>query len=291
MEEIRTNKKISVSDDKDPITFAHMKTYDTPESHVLHLNNYVEVYIFVSGDATYIVGDKYYELEPGDVLVITPHEVHVPVIKNECVYERYYLLFPLNTFSEFLYNPLASFIVGDGKRSAMLCRSKENRERVFIILSELDSLLKDDISDNSELAAYSLMLRLVCLLNDGFSSSPGGQYADHNTSTPDIIRNVLLYINDQAGCISTVSDISERFHISLPYLSSVFKKYIGVTAGDYLRTKKIALAKKLLEGGNTVTYTCYECGFSDCSYFIRTFKKYVGITPNKYRNKYIRIDK
>ena len=228
---------------------------------------------------------------PGDILIITPHEVHVPMIKNECVYERYYLLFPLQTFSEFSYDPLSPFIIGNEKKSPLLRPSGEVKERISEILSELDFVCVEELSGNSGLVAYSLALRLICLLNDSFSTLKQEHRSDLKASTPDIIRSVLLYINDEAGSIGSVSDISEKFHISLPYLSSVFKKYVGVTAGDYLRMKKIALAKKLLEAGSTVTYTCYECGFSDCSYFIKTFRKCVGITPNKYREKYLKIGK
>ena len=291
MKAIEINKKIPVSATKDYVTFAHVKSLDTPGSHRLHLNNYVEVYIFVSGDANYIIGDECYELLPGDVLVITPHEVHVPNIKNECVYERYYLLFPLETFSEFSYDPLSPFIIGNEKKSPLFRPTGKVKEKISEILSELDSICSEELSDNSGLAAYSLALRLICLLNDGFATMESGYRSEHTASTPDIIRNVLLYINDEAGNISSVSDIAEKSHISLPYLSSTFKKYVGVTVGDYLRMKKIALAKKLLGAGSTVTHTCYECGFSDCSYFIKTFRRCVGITPNKYREKYLKIGK
>lgn len=35
-----------------------------------------------------------------------------------------------------------------------------------------------------------------------------------------------------------------------------------------------------------VSQVCYERGFRDIPYFNRTFKKYTGMTPKKYRTKY-----
>jgi AraC-like DNA-binding protein len=66
-------------------------------------------------------------------------------------------------------------------------------------------------------------------------------------------------------------------------LSAVFRKHIGVPLVSYLQARKIALAKQLLEEGRSVTYACYESGFSDCSYFIMRFHKKFGMTPYKYQ--------
>ena len=60
---------------------------------------------------------------------------------------------------------------------------------------------------------------------------------------------------------------------------------------DWIQAKKIALAKDLLDKGADVTEACYECGFNDCSYFIRVFKKYVGMTPLTYKNSLTRAGK
>ena len=55
------------------------------------------------------------------------------------------------------------------------------------------------------------------------------------------------------------------------------------------QAKKITLAKDLLDRGADVTTACYECGFNECSYFIRVFRKYVGMTPRKYRESAVEV--
>ena len=45
----------------------------------------------------------------------------------------------------------------------------------------------------------------------------------------------------------------------------------------------MTLAKQLLEEGYSVADTCHELGYTDCSYFIRVFKRHMGMTPLKYR--------
>ena len=36
----------------------------------------------------------------------------------------------------------------------------------------------------------------------------------------------------------------------------------------------------------SITDIAYDCGFNDLSYFIKTFRKYKGTTPNKYVKSY-----
>ena len=52
-------RKLSIIRGDAPITFAHIKDYDRPGNHQVHINNYIEVYVYVSGDTDYIVSDKY----------------------------------------------------------------------------------------------------------------------------------------------------------------------------------------------------------------------------------------
>jgi AraC-like DNA-binding protein len=48
---------------------------------------------------------------------------------------------------------------------------------------------------------------------------------------------------------------------------------------------RLAVAKRLLDGGKSVAEVYYECGFGDSSHFIRTFRKKNGITPYEYKKR------
>ena len=103
---------------------------------------------------------------------------------------------------------------------------------------------------------------------------------------PSLVKNALEYISGSYGEITGIAPIAKRFFVSEQYLATVFKKHVGVTVGEYLQTKKISAAKELLKEGASVAFTCYECGFSDCSYFIKVFSKTVGETPHRYAKRF-----
>ena len=58
----------------------------------LHHHDFYEIYFFLSGNVSYNIESRSYRLSPGDVLLISPQELHQPVFSPEKQhYERYVL--------------------------------------------------------------------------------------------------------------------------------------------------------------------------------------------------------
>jgi AraC-like DNA-binding protein len=63
-----------------------------------------------------------------------------------------------------------------------------------------------------------------------------------------------------------------------------FKKYTGLSTGDYIKQRRLAASLQRLRGTNEKVVTiCHECGFSDVANFNRAFRATFGITPSEYR--------
>jgi AraC-like DNA-binding protein len=64
----------------------------------------------------------------------------------------------------------------------------------------------------------------------------------------------------------------------------LFKRELGISPNDYILAEKMNRAKELLaRPGNKIAAISYELGFSDSNYFIRAFKKIVGVTPGAFQ--------
>jgi YesN/AraC family two-component response regulator len=80
--------------------------------------------------------------------------------------------------------------------------------------------------------------------------------------------------------------ICEELKISKYYLSHVFKKYMGKPPMQYVASKRIAYAKKLLQETDlSATEIGEMCGYKDHVLFFKSFKKQEGITPITFRKK------
>jgi AraC-like DNA-binding protein len=84
--------------------------------------------------------------------------------------------------------------------------------------------------------------------------------------------------------------MSELSFLSESAFSKKFKAETGTNFSEYLIMLRISKAEKLLVSSNfSVTKISGMCGFQSSSYFTLMFKKYKGITPKKYRMKYIQM--
>lgn len=85
----------------------------------------------------------------------------------------------------------------------------------------------------------------------------------------------------------TVQMLAEYTGLSSSYLSRLFKQELGISISDYILEKKIEKAKNLLQYSDySLIDIATYLAFSSQSHFIQTFKKAVGLTPKKYRDRH-----
>lgn len=102
-----------------------------------------------------------------------------------------------------------------------------------------------------------------------------------------IIMQAIEYIYSAKSQTVSLSQAAQHCHVSVPYLSSLFKKEIGETYSSFVSRLKITRAKELLQCTDMTVMEISDClGFCEPGYFIKTFKKYTNETPANYRNHF-----
>lgn len=116
--------------------------------------------------------------------------------------------------------------------------------------------------------------------------NPAAEPALKEDSTIQIVRE---YIDNHYSEDITLASMAEKAYLSPNYLSTKFKKIIGVGMLDYLNDLRIAKAKELLLKTNKNNEKiAEELGFTNVRSFLRSFKAIVGQTPTEYRNSNIK---
>lgn len=267
----------------DMILFSHRNTIEHPDRQRYHLNNMCEVYLGITDGVEFIVDGVSYALRPGDVMIIPPFAVHRIVLAEHDWYERFYFVIPLNAFPYMDHNPLETMLNKQSGAKLFLSLPERQREQAIELLYRISANVTRR-ERHYRLIAYSCFLQFIGLitahLSENTDEAEGGL---SDTKLPKLIHDVLVYINQHLTSVDSVEDIASHFHVSVRQLSKLFKQHLHVGMKHYIVMKKIAVAKRLLHEGNTVTYVCYESGFNDCSYFIKAFKQYTGMTPLKFQ--------
>ncbi|WP_400246097.1 helix-turn-helix domain-containing protein [Niallia sp. JL1B1071] len=99
------------------------------------------------------------------------------------------------------------------------------------------------------------------------------------------INNCLNYIFNHLYEEINLTSLGELNDMHPNYLSSLFKKEVGISLSEYIQRSKIEEAKSLLQFSDfSISKISTLLNFHDQSYFTKTFKKYTGVTPKSFQN-------
>lgn len=97
------------------------------------------------------------------------------------------------------------------------------------------------------------------------------------------IKN-FIKINYMKPSIS-VDQIAKSLNLNHSYLARLFKKESKCSIQEYLIRTRIARAIELLEKKCSIQQVSSAVGYTDASTFSKIFKKYVGVSPQKYQQQ------
>jgi AraC-like DNA-binding protein len=78
----------------------------------------------------------------------------------------------------------------------------------------------------------------------------------------------------------SIEEIASLSNLSSAAFCRYFKKMTRLTFTQFVNHYRVDKAKKMLLSGESVTTSCYACGFDSLSYFNRTFKRVTGRIPS-----------
>lgn len=104
---------------------------------------------------------------------------------------------------------------------------------------------------------------------------------------PENIMLLRTYLESNFRQNLSLDEMSAFCGISKYHLCREFKRYVGFSPREYMIKMRICQAQLLLQSTSIASYKVgLLCGFENEANFIRQFKKYSDITPEKYRRKF-----
>ncbi len=99
-------------------------------------------------------------------------------------------------------------------------------------------------------------------------------------------RDAIRYIDEHFGRDLRIDEVAETLHISRKYLCEVLEQYIGMSTKEYLLTRRLEAASKLLQSTElSISEIAQKVGYEDYTQLSRLFRKKKGISPKQYRKQ------
>lgn len=117
-----------------------------------------------------------------------------------------------------------------------------------------------------------------------FSQLSNTSHLERFEKSPFWVKSLNELLNDCWNENPNLQDLSQILNLNPITISKHFPKYFGCTLGEYMRRIKINRSLSLIQSKNTnLTEISFQCGFSDQSHFIRTFKNQTGFLPKQFQ--------
>jgi AraC-like DNA-binding protein len=250
-----------------------------------------------SGDCkgTYVIGNKSYSIESGDIFILRSNEQHsiVRLEGRQCVCTG------LQLSPDFIWSPSndlgdLSYIYEVFVGSETNFNHKIPREGSLManVKRELDDIVHEF---NQKDKGYSLMVKmklvtiLVMLARQLMGENGPSKRIQGEKRV--MIEKTLNYLDDHYLEPLTLKEISKSVNMSPSYLEQLFKMLNGFSVWDYVVSKRIEAAKKQLASTNLrILDVSLQSGFNSLTYFNRIFKRSLGMSPKEYRKRILSSD-
>lgn len=261
--------------------------YHLDQHHPRYIMNYhwhieYEMIRILSGEFHATLDGKEVLAKEGDVLFINSGTLHSG-IPRACVYEC--LVFDMNVFLR--HNPMCRPLIQDIIDHSIFIfhHFKSSNHMIHKIVWDIFDAMKHQ-PNGYPLTVYGEMYHFL-----------GTVYSEHyyfsGTEAPQTrkdfkrimqLKKVLELFENSYALPITLDEMAQTAGMSSKYFCRFFAEMTHQRPMDYLNRYRIEHAcNQLSFTDDSVTDIAYNCGFNDLSYFIKTFKKYKGITPGKFK--------
>ena len=242
-----------------------------------------KIIYLISGELTYSIGGKKKErLSPGNLLYIPAGVTYQ--LKSKYM-RAVVTAFDLTDD----YGDECPVPTIEAEYNKDLCHSVSNFDAfsdvIFLadVESERDTFIRmSNIFTSAEgfyLAELSAMLKLILLKI--------AEHSDECALPSSMVENLDGYVRDNIHDEISNTELGAIFGYHPFYISKMLKDKKGITLHQYVIQYRMKYAVSMLRyTDKSIADIADETGFTDASYFTKSFKAQFGMTPKEYRNQF-----
>ena len=240
----------------------------TPSSKILATsrNDHYLIYMF-EGTLNGLVAGRSITLNAGDIYCIPPNSFYDYHCLSECGAKYFWVHFTGCDVDEVL-------------QAANITPLEKKYVSVLPDVIELYKSLFSEYLFRQPHYKY----RSALILRNIFSKFSSETFGD--IARPNKLYTSISYIHSHIDTEISIKELAEMEFISEGYYRALFRRVTGYAPNEYIAIHRINLAcSLLLNTTQSIESISQSIGMKDRMYFQRFFKKHVGITPWRYRNR------
>ncbi|MBC2593412.1 AraC family transcriptional regulator [Ruficoccus amylovorans] len=243
-----------------------------------HFHATPEFFIQTGGATDFDCAGETFRLGTGDVCVMPRGVPHAEIPRD--LKTPYGIIVCMNPRDELYLMRARSDVPGRILGYSPLHLGSGRGHHIFHYLDELDNL--DALPAPHRKPYTRALLEAFLIATSAELSKPATPAA--RPGSPLVAQAEAFVRTHVSDPQLNVAGIALTLNCTADHLSRLFHRHRGLTLSTWIAQERVAQARDLLE---TSTYNISEigwaCGFNEPSYFIRIFRRHVGMTPRQYR--------
>ena len=256
----------------------------TPLTVDLHTHDYYEFYFFLEGNVQMQIGNDFYPVRFGDIMLIPPQVPHRTIINTQAAPYRRFVFWISQEYCNHLLqsSPDYAYImqyVGTAKQYVFhtdLISFNSVQSKILRLLEEMRSQ-KFGKEAQISICVNDLILHLNRWAHE--LNTPGKKNYDRV-----LYRQLMEYIEEHVEEDLSLEKIASEFFVSKYHIAHVFKDNTGLSIHQFITKKRLDLCRDAIQSKMSITEAYQMFGFGDYSSFYRAFKKEYGISPKDFRD-------
>lgn len=249
---------------------------------LLHWHDYCEVEFICTGQGEHILNNTVQTIGPGSVYLLTPIDFHRIVVPES----EYMTLYHINFGSSVLSSELMQRITqlreqyNNGFTAQLSGPEAESMQADFEqLLQEYRHRSPDGVM-MMRACLERLCIKIMRLMSRDGIIAPLPSPVNDNSA----IMTAIQYVQYNFRSPITLNETARMVQLSTNYFGELFRKQMGVSFGEYLRSRRLECAHRLLADTElSISEIARESGFRSMSHFSETFRRHYGITPTEFR--------
>jgi len=252
---------------------------------VYHDHDFAELAYILSGKGRYLVNDKEFDVEAGDLVICNPGVKHTHIITNpkEPTIEF------ISGFTDFHFKNMAvnSIQLKDG--GYILHTTSELKQEISMHCYAMIAEREGNKSGRYFMFKTHLMQMLLLVMREiddaECCEQKGCNFETYNKNYA--VNRIINYLNENYEQKISLEQIAHNMYLSPVYISKIFKEETGESPINYLIKIRLERAKEILleDDDKSIKSIANNVGYDDVYHFSKLFKKYYGISPLYYKKR------
>ena len=265
-----------ISDDTS-LRLTFRPVYSVNSYSPLHWHSHLEVIYLLDGSMTASVSEKKYTLRKGELLIISPRELHATRGLGEVSYIL--LQIPCDYLSKTLEQVsllhFQTYFPSNMESSAQ-------KELCECLLRLLD--LYNRKEDGYRLCFSSVVYYFLYILYRNYSRKVSRELRERENRNLERIEETIQYVRNNYRNEISLSEAAGLLNVSPEYFCRLFKKHTGQTFSEYVNAVRLLhFYQDLVQTDYSITDLMEQNGIHNYKVFMRLFKETYHVTPGRLR--------